>query len=69
VLLPYRSTQTGRDIHDGVHALFRGAVQAIRNPPAHEQLEDMGENDAFERLNLASLLMHQLDRAVTKPTS
>jgi hypothetical protein len=29
----------------------------------------MGENDAFERLNLASLLMHQLDRAVTKPTS
>ena len=69
VLLADRSTQTGRDLHDGFHALFRGAVQAIRNPPAHEPSHDMAENDAFERLNLASLLMRQLDQAVVQPGS
>lgn len=66
IALADRSTQTGRDIHDGFQFLFRGAVVAIRNPSAHEQLDDMGDNDAFERLNLASLLMHQLDRAVVQ---
>jgi uncharacterized protein (TIGR02391 family) len=66
VLLAERSTQTGRDLHDGFHALFRGAVQGIRNPPAHEPFHDMEENDAFERLSLASLLMRQLDQAVVQ---
>jgi uncharacterized protein (TIGR02391 family) len=69
VMLADRSTETGRDIHDGFHALFRGAIQAIRNPSAHEQLDDIAENDAFERLNLASLLMHQLDQAMEQASS
>jgi uncharacterized protein (TIGR02391 family) len=67
LLLADRSTQTGRDLHDGAHALFRGAVQALRNPPAHDQLEDIDENAAFEQLSLASLLMRYLDHAVPQP--
>jgi hypothetical protein len=43
--------------------LFMGAVQAIRNPGAHEQFEEMSDNEALERLALASLLMRRLDDA------
>jgi uncharacterized protein (TIGR02391 family) len=60
------ATTTGQNIHAGYRFLFVGAVQAIRNPSAHEQLDKMDEDEAFEQLNLASLLMRRLDKA-TKP--
>jgi uncharacterized protein (TIGR02391 family) len=59
---------TAQNIHAGYRSLFVGAVQAIRNPSAHEQFDEMDENEAFEQLNLASLLMRRLDRA-TKPVA
>ena len=47
----------------GYRELFVGAVQAIRNPSAHEPLGVMEVNEAFELLGLASLLMRLLDGA------
>jgi uncharacterized protein (TIGR02391 family) len=39
------STVTGRDVHNGYRSLFVGAMQAIRNPLAHENLDDLDENE------------------------
>ncbi len=64
------STTTGRDVHNGYRFLFVGAVLAIRNPLAHEQqLDDVDEDEAFEQLNLASLLMRRLDTAIKPSTT
>jgi uncharacterized protein (TIGR02391 family) len=62
-------TTTGQNIHAGYRALFVGAVQAIRNPSAHEQMSLMDEAEAFEQLNLASLLMRRLDTAISLATA
>lgn len=61
-------TTTGQNVHAGYRFLFVGAVQAIRNPSAHERMSPMDEDEAFEQLNLASLLMRRLDKA-TKPST
>lgn len=58
------TTQTGRDAQAGYRFLFMGSQQAIRNPAAHEQFGDMGEDEAFELLGLASRLMRKLDQAI-----
>jgi len=58
------TTQTGKDVQTGYQFLFMGSQQAIRNPAAHEQFGEMGEDEAFELLGLASLLMRKLDEAV-----
>ncbi len=47
-------------------ALFQGAVQAIRNPAAHEPLKPLSTEEAMELLTLASLLNRALDTATTK---
>ena len=60
------TTQTGKDIQAGYRFLFMGSQQAIRNPAAHEQFGEMEDDEAFELLGLASLLMRKLDEA--KPT-
>ena len=60
------TTVTGRDTQDGYRFLFMGAQQAIRNPAAHEPFTDMDEDETFELLGLASLLMRRLDHA-SKP--
>ena len=57
------STQTGRDIQQGLHFLFRGAVQGIRNPDAHEQFKPLDEEEGLEELAFASMLMRRLDGA------
>ena len=57
------TTQTGRDIQAGYRFLFMGSQQAIRNPHAHEQFGEMDDEEAFELLGLASLLMRKLDEA------
>ncbi len=55
------STQTGRDIQQGLYFLFKGAVQGIRNPDAHEQFKQLDEEEGLEELAFASMLMRRLD--------
>jgi uncharacterized protein (TIGR02391 family) len=57
------STDTGRNIQAGFRFLFMGAVRGIRNPDAHELFKPLDEEDAIERLALASMLMRRLDEA------
>jgi len=63
------SSTSRQNVHAGYRSLFVGAVQAIRNPSAHERLNTMDEDDAFEQLNLASLLMRRLDQAIKPVTA
>lgn len=57
------STETGRDIQSGFRFIFAGAVRGIRNPDAHELFEPLNEEEAFEELGLASMLLRRLDDA------
>ena len=61
LLLADVSTTTGKDIQDGFRFLFMGAVRGIRNPDAHQLFIPLDDEDAIERLSLASLLMRRLD--------
>ena len=56
------SSETGRNIQEGFMHLFAGAMQGIRNPKAHDNIE-IGDHRAKHLLFLASLLMHTLDDA------
>lgn len=58
-----RSTQTGRDIHMGTRFLFAGAMAALRNPKAHENIK-IGKDDSMRRLIFASMLMFQIDEII-----
>jgi len=58
------STRTGRDVQQGLHLMFKGAVQGLRNPDAHEQFKPLDEEEGLERLAFASMLMRRLDEAV-----
>jgi hypothetical protein len=55
-------------VQAGHREFFVGAVQAIRNPSAHEPLGVMGINEALELLGLASLLMRLLYCALPAST-
>lgn len=57
------STASGRNIQSGFRFIFMGAVRGIRNPDAHELFEPVSEEEAFEELSLASMLMRRLDDA------
>lgn len=60
------ATSTGRsgaDEREGFQAIFRGAMQAIRNPKAHELATDEDPLHALEYLALASLLHRRLDES------
>lgn len=63
------STETGRSIQDGYKFLFMGAMLALRNPAAHEQLPDMHEAEAFDQLSFTSILMRALDAAAVQTTT
>ncbi len=63
------STQTGRDIQAGLRFMFMGAALAIRNKSAHELLEPMPDEEAFEELGLLSMLFRRLDRAEARRPS
>lgn len=58
------SKESGRNIQSGFRFIFMGAVRGIRNPDAHELFEPVNEEEAFEELSLASMLMRRLDDAV-----
>lgn len=47
---------------EGTRALFAGAFGALRNPAGHRQVEYDDVSEAGEAVQLASLLMHILDR-------
>lgn len=54
------STETGENIQRGYMDMFAGAIAALRNPKAHENIElDMDECE--KRLVFASMLMYKLD--------
>jgi uncharacterized protein (TIGR02391 family) len=63
------TSQTGRDVQQGLHFLFKGAVQSIRNPDAHEQFQRLDDNEAIELLSFASMLMRRIDSATLTPQS
>ena len=58
------STETGRSIQAGFRFLFMGAVGGIRNPDAHEEFRPLSDEEAFEALSFASMLMRRLDSTV-----
>ncbi len=51
------------DEQEGFKLIFMGAMQGIRNPKAHEVVDDVPIERAAEYLGLASLLMRRLDDA------
>lgn len=58
-----RTTQTGKDIHTGTRFMFAGAMAALRNPKAHENIT-LGKADSMRRLIFASMLMFQIDEII-----
>lgn len=56
-----RSTQTGRDIHNGYRFMLAGAMSALRNPKAHSNDEKLSPEEAMRRLMFASMLMYKID--------
>ncbi|MFN2397804.1 MAG: TIGR02391 family protein [Gemmatimonadaceae bacterium] len=58
------STESGKNIQEGYMHIYAGAIQAIRNPKAHEIISITPER-ALHFLVLASLLMFKLDEAAT----
>ena len=56
------STESGKNIQEGYMHIFAGAMQAIRNPKAHE-IVTISSDRAMHFLILASLLMSKLDEA------
>ena len=53
-------TQTNRDTQQGYMMMFAGAMSAIRNPKAHENMT-ISKDDAVRKLAFASMLMYKLD--------
>lgn len=62
ILLDEVSSESGRNIQEGYMQLFAGAMQGIRNPKAHDNI-DITKERAMHQIFLASLLMHKLDEA------
>lgn len=60
------TSQTDKDIQDGVKFLSAGLMQAIRNPTAHEPalLWPISKQDCLDILSFVSFLFRQLDKAV-----
>jgi len=56
------TTESGRNTQVGYMQVFAGAMQGIRNPTAHGNL-DLPKEEAIHLLFLASLLMFKLDQA------
>ena len=54
---------SGRDTQAGYMSMFVGAISAIRNPKAHENMT-ISKDDAIRKLYFASMLMYKLDNAI-----
>lgn len=57
------SSMTGKDIQEGYMHIFAGAISAIRNPKAHENIRISPER-AIHFIFLASLLMDKLEEEI-----
>ena len=55
--------QSGKDAQLGYMNLFSGAISAIRNPKAHENMT-ISREDALRKLYFASMLMFKVDTAI-----
>lgn len=53
-------TQSNKDTQKGYMMMFSGAMSAIRNPKAHENMV-ISKDDAIRKLMFASMLMYKLD--------
>ena len=53
-------TQTNKDTQQGYMMMFTGAMSAIRNPKAHENMT-ISKDDAIRKLAFASMLMYKLE--------
>ncbi|MER6274640.1 TIGR02391 family protein [Streptomyces sp900105755] len=64
------STDDGGDTfknrHDGAGNFARGVYSAIRNPIAHEEGEELEENEALEQLAAFSILARWVDAATVE---
>lgn len=55
--------ESGRNVQEGYMHMFAGAMQAIRNPKAHENM-CITKEQAMDRLIFASMLMKKIDDAI-----
>lgn len=58
-----RTSETGKNVHDGFRFMLAGAMAALRNPKAHKN-EPISREDAMRRILFASMLMYKIDDAV-----
>lgn len=63
------TSETERNVQDGIKFLSAGLMSAIRNPTAHEPALQwsVDEQDALDILSLVSFLLRQYDKAVYSP--
>lgn len=54
-------TETGKNIQQGFHLMFAGAISAFRNPKAHSNKETITAGEAMRRIAFASSLLYKLD--------
>lgn len=57
------NTQSGKDEQAGYRFLLMGMWSALRNPKAHANLT-LTQNEAYDRLIFASMLMKKIDKAI-----
>ena len=58
-----RQTESGQNIQLGFMKMAEGAMIALRNPVAHENL-NMTHDDAMRQLMFASMIMYKIDKGV-----
>ncbi len=63
------TSETDRNVQDGIKFLSAGLMSVIRNPTAHEPALEwsVDEQDALDILSLVSFLLRQYDKAVYSP--
>ena len=57
------STDSGLNVQKGFMFMLQGAMAALRNPKAHENIY-LAKNEAFRRLMFASMLMQKIDEGL-----
>ncbi|MEY8411565.1 TIGR02391 family protein [Lachnospiraceae bacterium 62-26] len=58
-----RQTKSGQNIQLGFMKMAEGAMIALRNPVAHENL-NISQDDAMRQLMFASMIMYKIDEGV-----
>ena len=61
-------SQTNKDTQQGYMMMFSGAMSAIRNPKAHENME-ISKEDATRKLMFASMLMYKVESSLLQNAS